>query len=283
MIMKLAAVTVLYNPEELHFQNLQTYATVVEKVFVVDNSDSPSIMLKRQLESISNIHLISNNENKGVATALNEGIRQAIKEGYNWILTMDQDSSWEEAQLKKYIEGLYSLPNAEHVAVVGITYNTEEISTTQAIKSVNTVITSGSIVNAAAFEEIGGYLDKLFIDEVDHEYCYRALTKGYNILLFEHIFLQHNLGKAIKVKDLSGKKELQRNLHAPFRLYYMVRNGRYVIKKYGKKFPEDMQVRKRDILVRIKNSILYSPHKTRSLRYVILGLYHFGKNRFGKL
>ena len=35
--------------------------------------------------------IILNKENLGIATALNIGVRKALENGYEWILTMDQD------------------------------------------------------------------------------------------------------------------------------------------------------------------------------------------------
>ena len=279
----LAAVTILYNPDFSFLRNLATYAALVDKVFVIDNSEIPTVELQKQLTAITKVHLITNNENRGVATALNQGIGQAKGEGYEWVLTMDQDSSWETGQLENYLAELHELHDKTNVAVLGVNYAGKEAVVDKNIKEVNTVITSGSLINTAIFEELGGYMDKLFIDEVDHEYCYRAITKHYKVLQFEHIFLQHNLGHSIKVHNLKGKKVLQRNLHAPQRLYYIVRNGMFIMKEYGQQFPEDMQERKKDILVRIKNRLLYGKNKIQSLWYVMLGLYHYLQKRYGKL
>lgn len=283
MSARLAAVTILYNPEDSFLRNLASYSSLIDEVFVIDNSEVPSAKLQQQLFEFSNVHLLTNMENRGIATALNQGINQAKENGYAWVLTMDQDSSWETGQLESYISELQKLKDKTNVAVIGVSYANKLEFVGEDLKEVNSVITSGSIINTTIFEELGGYLDKLFIDEVDHEYCYRAIVKDYKVLQFEHIFLQHNLGNTIRVYNLKGKKKLQRNLHAPQRLYYIVRNGMYIMQHYGKVFPKDMQARKKDILVRIKNRLLYGKNKIQSLRFILLGFYHYKQNRYGKL
>ena len=71
------------------------------------------------------------------------------------------------------------------------------------------LITSGSLINTSIFSEIGGYNEKLFIDEVDHEYCYRIKMLGYSVLQLENILLNHTLGRQHPVKTLSGEKKIK--------------------------------------------------------------------------
>ena len=46
-------------------------------------------------------------------------------------------------------------------------------------KSVRQTITSGSIVRTDVFAVVGAFDDKLFIDAVDTEFCFRCRSKGY--------------------------------------------------------------------------------------------------------
>src|SRR5205085_611567 len=124
--------------------------------------------------------------------------------------------------------------------------------------------------------------EKLFIDEVDHDYCYRAKLLGYSIKMAEGIALEHVLGREKEVHTFWGTTK-KKTFHSPFRLYYIVRNGCYVVSTYKKKFRSEMKARKRDILVRIKNHLLYGPKKLSSLKHIVLGYIHYKKNRFGKL
>ena len=49
------------------------------------------------------------NENVGVATALNIGAEEAIKDGFKYLLTMDQDTSFNEGTLEALKEDLMNI------------------------------------------------------------------------------------------------------------------------------------------------------------------------------
>jgi rhamnosyltransferase len=151
------------------------------------------------------------------------------------------------------------------------------------ITPANWLITSGSCINVEVFKKLGGYLEKLFIDEVDHEYCFRANLAGYQVLLFEHIFLSHNLGESREVNNFMKNRKLKRNIHSSTRLYYITRNSIYLKRKYKKNFPKEIAALEKDVLVRIKNRLLYADRKFYSLRLILLGIYHALCGRYGKL
>ena len=50
------------------------------------------------------IEVIFNEENLGIATALNIGVKEGLRQGYNWILTMDQDSKCSKDIVEKMFE-----------------------------------------------------------------------------------------------------------------------------------------------------------------------------------
>ena len=157
---------------------------------------------------------------------------------------------------------------------------TENISCS--FKDVNQLITSGSLVNLKTLSAIGNFDENLFIDEVDFEFCLRAVTKGYRIIQFTHIFLHHQLGVITYHRSLKSNKSTPRTLHSPIRLYYLTRNFLYVKKKYGKRFKEDIHFKKKALLNRFKNNILYGKERWKVIRYIIRGYIDYKKNRMGK-
>ncbi|MEO8770791.1 MAG: glycosyltransferase family 2 protein [Ferruginibacter sp.] len=278
----IASVTVLYNPDKDFLSNIYSYANYVSLVILVDNSENPDPSFYTQLQKDCRVELIINRENKGIATALNQGIELAAINGFDWALTMDQDSFFEKAMIEKYIETFSRIPEKETVAVMGpMVEKNIQPGITEAIE-VTSLITSGSLVNIPVFNKIGGYNEPLFIDEVDHEYCYRSKLKGFSILQLQHIFLQHTLGKTKNVTTISGKKNKSKTFHSPIRLYYIVRNSCYVIANYKKEFPAEMKVKRKDVLVRIKNNFLYGNDKIAVIKYVIRGFFDYKRKRFGK-
>lgn len=95
-MIKLAACVVLYNPDDTIFENILTYGNYVDKLIVIDNSLKKNNLLIDKLNEIfeSKLIYINNNDNLGIATALNQACDKAIELKFKWILTMDQDSSF---------------------------------------------------------------------------------------------------------------------------------------------------------------------------------------------
>ena len=53
-------------------------------------------------------------------------------------------------------------------------------------------MTSGSFLNLKVYKEAGPFVDKLFIDYVDFEYCLRLKKKGFKIYKLNNTYMQHN-------------------------------------------------------------------------------------------
>ena len=71
---------VLYNPDDTIFENILTYGNYVDKLIVIDNSLKKNNFLIDKLNEIfeSKLIYINNNDNLGIATALNQACDKAI-------------------------------------------------------------------------------------------------------------------------------------------------------------------------------------------------------------
>lgn len=101
--MKLCALVVWFNPEKLEnpLERIRSYSSFVEKVYIVDNSEKDNSFLASKIENAIYIPLM---KNTGIAHALNVGLKKAIADGFEWCITMDQDSVWEKEEIQKYIK-----------------------------------------------------------------------------------------------------------------------------------------------------------------------------------
>ncbi|HMF71382.1 MAG TPA: glycosyltransferase [Flavitalea sp.] len=282
----LAAVVIMYHPEVLFLDNIFTYLDFVDRLYVIDNSEAPSPGLRDRLTSNPKIKLIANNINYGIARALNIAGEKAIEEGYDWLLTMDQDSFFDTSVLTDYLKAADKFPEKETVAVFGVPYDSAFLANMPAEKlylDVNSMITSGSLVNLKLFNHLEGFNEKLFIDEVDHEYCYRAKIAGFRIICIRAGLMSHSLGKAINITSPLNNHSRKKTLHSPLRIYYIVRNGLYILKHFKTQFPDQAKKRKKLIYVTVKNNLLYGHEKTAVIKYTILGFWHYIKKRYYKL
>ena len=281
--MKIAAVVILYNPSGEVVKNIQSYASAIDKLFVVDNSAKPVRLIQDSFIGKPNLVYLHDGENRGIALRLNQVI-QLAKDEYDWLLTMDQDSCFSSLTFFHYINCVGKFEQKEKVSMFGINHS-EKITIGDSCNCVfvKHLITSGSILNLKTESEIGGFDENLFIDEVDFEYCLRSVLKGFQVFQFTNIFLEHNLGETVHRRSFKTTKLSSRVLHSPQRLYYMTRNFLYVEAKYKSAFPSEIKERKKNLMNRIKNNLLYQKQRLTVLKYVMKGFGDYRKKRMGKL
>lgn len=274
----IAAVVVLYNPDESVGNNILSYASSLDYLIVVDNSDHPSSSLSSLTELLTcKVEFIHFGKNMGIAKALNDGCRKAIEMGATWIMTMDQDSYFPDTEVVKYL-ALIPEFSTRNIQIAGPNHE-QNTNFTAALEEVNSVITSGCIFQKTVFESVKGFKEFLFIDEVDHEFCYNAKSKGFRIFKCNQIVLEHQLGTRRKLN--LGSKQFSRVLHNPQRIYFMVRNALYIKKHFGKTYPEELSIKTKDLLHRIKNNVLFGNHRLKTIRYIFKALIDAKTGRFG--
>lgn len=277
--MKLAGVVVLYNPEDDVKDNIKTYIEKVDKLYVVDNSINSNNIDK--LPKSKKIKYINNGDNLGIATALNIACKSAIEEGFDYILTMDQDSKFHDDNLDKLIKFIkenkeinIGILTPYHVIKTNVPRPKEEIDFPLE------VMTSGNILNLKAYQEVGGFKDWLFIDSVDIELCMNLRVHGYEIVRLNYSELDHNLGDS-KIWDFKIKKIACSN-HNYIRRYFITRNTLYVHKLYKKHFPEYCAFLKGGLKYQVRNILFFEKDKYRKIRNMYRGYKDFKRNVTGK-
>ncbi len=278
--MKLAACVVLYNPDASVVDNIKTYASGVDEVFAVDNSDEPNAPLLDRITALGeNVTIIPMHGNQGIAAALNRGLQEASRRGYGYILTMDEDSYFTDDTLQRYkdkAEALFS--SDEKVIQVGI-HNSGDKDDDLVVnnETPDWLITSGSIMRVEDSLAVGGFLEKLFIDEVDREFCYRAADRGYSFRRVLDLTMQHNLGSPIRGKIFG--REFEAMGHSKIRKYYIFRNCTYVMKTY----PRTRKPYRHFLFATWLKTILVEDDKMNKLKYMRMGRRDAKRGRFGRL
>jgi rhamnosyltransferase len=278
MVHRIAAVVILFHPQESVVENIQSYLPHAEKLFIFDNSPSASKHVLDRIGRADKIHYLTENKNVGIGVALNSAARNAIEEGYDYLLTMDQDSAAAEDMiaLMVSVENKYS-----SVGMVVPLHHVENDSTSAPAheeECVLTTMTSGNLVNLAAYKNIGGYDEKLFIDYVDHDYCLRLQLNGFSVVRANKAILYHRVG------SLAERKFLWWNVHPtnhhPARLYYQTRNRFYLRRLYGNKFPEYFRNDNKAFWKNIVKIVLFEEHRVRKLAMICRGGIALWRNDF---
>ncbi len=271
---------VTFNPSVAYVrETVRLFRSQGIDVLVVDNGSSNAAELGLALEGLST--LVRNPENEGIAAALNRSLRLAREGGYANLLTLDQDSRPEPSICHELEARLRLTPDPDRVLLVAPHYRDRKFSPRKrGVSPSLTAITSGSLVNVAAATAIGGFLDKLFIDFVDHEFCLRGLTIGYSVEFLDQELLDHQVGDISAIR-IPFVKTLFTTNHSPVRRYYQYRNRLFVYRRYFRRFPRWVA---RSALAGMRTLaliLLFERSKGAKLRMVFRGILDFFRGRYG--
>lgn len=283
-IEKICGVVVLYEPDDRIISHIDSYLGSMHLLIIFDNSRSEHPTIKEYFSTKKNVNYIFNGDNIGIAAALNIGGELGLTGGCNWLLSMDQDSYFDSVQIRNYITWVTSeSPNDMAVAGISFENNIRDSNSGKIkVKSVNKVITSGSMINLLYWKALKGFDEKLFIDEVDHEYCYRAICNGYQVNKLLNVSMYHEMGRSIVTGYFGRIAKKPRMIHSPLRIYYMVRNYLYTRNKYLSDLPEEFVVRDRELKVILKNNFLFSGKFSATLKMATRGYLDYRNGVFGK-
>ena len=280
--MNIAGVVILYHPDIQQLSdNILTYFKGLKQLYVYDNSETKTIGIEEALFKLDpSIQYHYFNTNEGIAKRLNQAIEQALVDQYDFLLTMDQDSSFEVGDFDKYKLAIHS-SSLDNVAQFGVNCQPDFTFPKEQPEEALTLITSGSVLNLSSIKNIGLFNEDLFIDFVDADFSYRVIQNGYKNVMFSNILLNHALGKLVEGRSLVNLKKTLRITHAPIRVYYIVRNGLYLLfKSRGL-----TSVMKKDVIrciKIIKNDLIYNPQLFSVYKNLFAGIYAFITNRMGK-
>ncbi|MEC4049898.1 hypothetical protein OX284_010700 [Flavobacterium sp. SUN046] len=281
-----AASVILYHPQIEDIANISTYCTKVDKVYIYDNTEDKSN--ENLFSEMDNVSYFWDGENKGLSVRLNAACNRAISDGFDYLLTMDQDSSFLEENLDCYFNDILNFSNKESVAIYGLVYDKENIAVKRDEVSFikkDHLITSASVVNLKLFTIIGGFDENLFIDGVDIDYCFAALVKGFDNIEFQNNFFKHSLGEPKRKGSITSFYLYKKNvmIHPPVRVYYMKRNMLYLEAKYGDVLPEIIATQKKAYQRHIKRCVKYSDSFFKTLYMLNLAESDFKNKIMGKI
>lgn len=281
----LAAVVILYRPDKKVWENIRSYEGMVRKIWVFDNTEGELADLHEQRSSIqAELVLVQDGRNKGIGARINEAIEQATTEGFEWLLTMDQDSAFVLDNAERFSKVIDGISAEDRIGIIGPEHGNSEKAAAGNVQLVDNIglITSGSFVYLPAVASAGRLNEDLFIDEVDTDFACRMVKAGWRVVECRGVFMVHHIGETVAGRSLRSGKHTPRSIHAPVRLYYMTRNFLWVRKRYGKLFPDYFKKRSGQMLHIYKNNILYNNRRGDVLRMCWRGFRDYRRNRLGK-
>jgi rhamnosyltransferase len=236
------AVVVAFFPDNDFEARLRVLLPQVDELVIVDNTPGGTckLLLMALTLNETRIHIIENQANAGIAAALNQGIERTLQRGRKWILTLDQDTKCYPDMIDTLID-VYKACEPKPV-IVGSNYfdshNNRPVVHAcgdSKYQDCKTVITSGSLIDAEMARDIGGFREDYFIDQVDHEFCLRARSYGYRVIISCKPAMTHSVGNpgGVLLPILGVLPN-----HSAIRKYYIARNTVVTVSKYWRQEPE---------------------------------------------
>jgi rhamnosyltransferase len=300
---QLPALMVTYNPAPGLEQHLNDLYKEFDEIIIVDNgshAEVRDILAKHVQQRGDALKVIFNDQNLGVAAALNQGFSLAMELGYDKILTLDQDSLPEPGMKQALLIGFYNHPNREKLAVLApVIFEklTNHLATYLRarnkwffehvhcrpgyLRNLTFVITSGSLYNLKIYRTIGPFREEFFIDAVDTEYCLRANQLGYEVSVVCSARLNHALGSRQK-KLILGRKKYP-TFHSPLRWYYISRNRVFMLGNYALRFPHWFFFEMSITLTWLGRMILFEDQRTLKSKAFFLGIWDGIRKKSGKI
>lgn len=299
-----ASVTVAYNGAgrlREHLESLKRQRRKLDEIVVVDNAstDDTLELLAKEYPEVTVLPLP---ENGGVGGGLAAGLAYAEKK-HDWVWTFDQDSIPSDDALERLLKGLQELGREQAGTAIlapvcansaagmrypglswrGSRFVASEGSADEPVHFVDMVITSGSLVRAAALREAGLPRGDFFMDFVDYEHCLRLRRHGFRIAVVRDSVLDHAIGSPSTFRILGRIKSWAD--HAPWREYYMARNETFTMWRYSPVFGTTFGT-KCFVLYRLSHHaagiLLFGKRKGECLRMIARGFLDGRAGRLGR-
>lgn len=264
---RILAIVVTYYPEkELLERNLFAFIDKVDKVLIWENTSEDEKLSYRFINH-QKAEYCGDGINS-ISHALNYAWRYAKENGYNYLLTMDQDSLLLNFEVLKE----YAFSHSTEMMILGPVFyqtNTEKASFTT--KKCEEIITSGMLIPVKVLDCIGGYDERFSIDGIDTELCLRADLQGICSYQVNGCFLQQRFGQPL-VRYYNGKKYLI-NSYSAERLRSILRAHVYLMRKYSNMSNTTRRyIKKYYIKDRLMEILLFEDKKISKSLHLLMGI-----------
>lgn len=266
--MKVAAVVILYNPEiDFVRHNILQYIDAVGKVLLWKNSCFEMDFPEQYQQKIV---WMGTGANEFVAKPLNEVLCWCKEQGYDYLLTMDQDSTW--IDFSGFLQKVQQYEKAD-IAIYSPNVNNQFPLSAECYE-VESVITSGALVKVDTALALEGFREDYKIYWVDGEYCYYARSRGFRIVCLPHYNLKQRFGEPVK-----NIFNIYVANYSPTVYYFMFRNMFWMHREFGDKAVSWRTIGYTGFLF-LRSILLVEASKIKKLSKVLKGIL---EGCFGKL
>jgi rhamnosyltransferase len=253
-------------------RRMQELRQALGLVVLVDNNPQADQRLNA-LEA-GGMRVVHQANRGGLAGGFNAGIRAAIAAGVQWITLLDQDSAVDPLALVRLQEAWQRHPG--RLLLVGPAIRdldaepgcVQDTSGSDPYARPRLLISSGTTFCSCDWDRLGPFHTELFIDFLDHIWCFRAAARGCLLLQDQRVELAQRFG-APHPQPLC--RWLGMKLYSPQRHYYGLRNLRWLCRQ--PEVPLDLKVKEvLKMLVKPWLWLLFEPRRPANARAICAGL-----------
>ncbi|MDR0799679.1 MAG: hypothetical protein LBN18_07975 [Dysgonamonadaceae bacterium] len=230
--MKLAAVVVLYHPDDQLLRNIRSYIGGVDLLMLWENSPlADKEKIQNELAEYSGkIVFLGNGQNAGLGKAYNEAARYAKSAGYTHLMTMDQDSCF--VQFEGFRENIEKETDPK-VKMQAPFFNQDKIYDEPPFE-VRLAINSGAVFPLDLFDETGFFREDFFIGGIDVEFNHRLRKFGYKCVRYSNCNMYHTVGSCRYIT--MGRLKFEVTDYSPARRFYCVKNEFALYREYPNEY-----------------------------------------------
>ena len=217
---KLAIVVVCWYPNDELLLNIASYSTESDCLIIWDNTPGGSSIVDSTDRAIVLNH---GKQNMGLAYAYNRAIELAEQHGATHIMTMDQDSRFENYTHFRHRIDFY--PDSMVCPPINAPLSVDRV--------VPWAAQSGCVFPLDMIRQVGHFREDFFIGMVDVEMQLKAKESGFKIIQVGDCRLLHHVGSERRVSFLGH--QISVSDYTPLRHYYDSRNRILM----WKEFPND--------------------------------------------
>ncbi|MET3919692.1 glycosyltransferase [Arthrobacter sp. UYEF20] len=246
---RIAAVIAAFNPDDDLLANAAAIRAQVDELVVVDDcsADPAAAGILARLQQ-QGVMVLAMPRNSGIAAALNRGVEELeATTAPEFILTFDQDSlpvaGYVDNALASYLLATAAGRRVGFVSAESFSgHRVPALGKTDGLAEAFDPMQSGFFIPVSTFAAIGRFDSGFFIDCVDSEFTARVRAAGYSVLIGAGCAVDHRLGARLPATVFGRPLRLKGsalsfNYYSPFRMYYIVRNGTTLIRRYWRRNP----------------------------------------------
>lgn len=237
---RVAAIIICFHPDSEKLARLiASIAEAVDEIIIFNNGGLDEERLPAAATKIS--IETRGGHNLGIASALNIASEAAWRSGCRYAVTFDQDSHPEKSMIPILLAELQDWQARGHLVAAigpqlvdvraGVAKTSPFVQTSrrdskylagEGTQPVSLLITSGCLFDLEIWKTVTRFDDRLFIDYVDFNWCWRLAGHGYQLLGTTKARMRHELSGGLKPL---GRLVLTK--YGPVRRYFQCRNAVY--------------------------------------------------------